>query len=344
MISYKKYIEINSLLKEEYKNFYEITSTKYDFKIEESIKDYIYNQKISDLVNWNIINIPRVDEGFTDFKNKLKDAVGDINQKIIDKVDNVINDIKSFVVNASKFLGAMFDSIWDFAKKNMNIYVKNIVNAFKNSVDITKKGFNDEIDWVKKIFIWFQEDFKDFFMNLFKKSITDGVNESLYMYSEFSNLIFENDNTELEKDKNVDNMFTKLMDNIKKSRAFHLLQQFFDVLMKISKSIEKGIEQNANKVLTFCAATFEKIKGLPKSPGDFLNSSKIFTLCVLQIAKNEGLDKGYIEPKKLSFILIKKFTKIFLRGIIPGVDGLLLALKIKSYFILFGTVMKTLSA
>ena len=164
------------------------------------------------------------------------------------------------------------------------------------------------------------------------------------MYSEFSNLIFENDNTELEKDKNVDNMFTKLMDNIKKSRAFHLLQQFFEVLMKISKSIEKGIEQNANKVLTFCADMFEKIKGLPKSPGDFSNSSKIFTLCVLQIAKNEGLDKGYIEPKKLSFILIKKFTKIFLRGIIPGVDGLLLALKIKSYFILFGTVMKTLSA
>jgi hypothetical protein len=92
------------------------------------------------------------------------------------------------------------------------------------------------------------------------------------------------------------------------------------------------------------ADLLQKFKGLPKSPGEFPNTSKIFTMCVMLIAKQEGLDKGYLEPKKLSIILIKKFIKTFLRGIIPGVDVLLLSLKIKSYIILFGNAMKTLSA
>ena len=326
----------------DYQMFHDLKNVNTNFDMYETIKNNMYEKSISELIHHNIIKQYEINESFADFKNKLKDAVGDINQKIVAKIDSVITNIKVFVENAADFLGEMFDSMWNLAKKNMDVYLKNIVGAFQNTAELAKKGFNEEVHWAKEIMEWFSSHFKDTFMNLFKKSVADGVNESIEYYDSMSRL-FENDEKELENDTEVSGMFSKIMSNMKKSKAFKMLENFFDILLKISKTIEKEIEKNANKVLTFIGGVLQKFKGLPKSPDEFPNSSKIFTMCVLLIAKQEGLDKGVLEPKKLSIILIKKFVKMFLRGVVPGVDILLLSLKIKSYFILFGTAMKTLS-
>jgi DNA-binding transcriptional regulator GbsR (MarR family) len=328
---------------DEYRKIQETIENNKTFNLYENIYTNIYNKSYYDLLRCGIITNEDINESFIDFKDKLKNAIGDINQKIVAKVDSVISNIKAFVQNAADFLGDLFDSIWNFAKKNMDVYVKNIISVYKTTIDITKKGFNEEIEWIKNIYNWFKDDFKTVFINLFKKSVSDGVNESLEYYDTFR-LIVENDVQELESDEEVDTMFNKVVLNMKKSAAYKMLVELFDILGKVAKGLEKMIETNANKVMVSISNIIEKIKGLPKSPGDFPNTSKLFSMCVIQIAKQEGLDKGYLEPKKLSIILIKKFIKTFLRGVIPGVDILLLSLKIKSYFILFGTVIKTLLA